>query len=305
MFKRFVMTGLGLLMAAPAMAQVKVELLLDQQQYLLKETLMVGVRVINHSGQTLNLAGDGWLSLIVEDREKFAVKRIADTTAPQPISIETTFMATQWIDIGRAFEFRENSRYSLRARVRIEQWSEEVFSPPIEFEIIKGTKLWEQQVGIPTAPGQQPDIRKYILQQANYLKELQLYARVTDVTEQKVFSVIRLAPMVQVSQPEAQIDTLNRLHVLIQVGMKIFLHVCLDPDGKMVLRNSYEITTARPGLKVSPAGGVYVNGGQRLLRWDDIPPSEVLSRPEPATPAVTPPSVAPEAASGLPAVADE
>jgi len=275
---------MALTLAVTAFAQVKVELLLEQRQFLLKETLGLGVRVINHSGRTLNLSGTNWLSLTVEDREDFVVKQLQEVPAPEPVVIETTYMATQWMDVGTVFDFRENNRYSLRARVHIEQWGEDVYSEPIEFEVIKGTRLWEQPVGLPGHPGEPPEIRKYILQQANYLKELQLYARVTDASEGMVYRVVRLAPMVQVSQPEAQIDTLNRLHVLTQVGMRQFMHLSLDPDGRLVLRNTYEVVSARPQLKVSPAGSVYVSGGRRLLRKDDIPPSAILSRPLPPRP---------------------
>ena len=51
---------IGLLLAAvmfsPVLnAQVKLELLLGQDQFLVKESVEIGVRVVNHSGQTLNL----------------------------------------------------------------------------------------------------------------------------------------------------------------------------------------------------------------------------------------------------------
>jgi hypothetical protein len=294
MLKSSLAIGLFLATAGATVAQVKVELLLEQKQYLLKESLMVGVRVVNHAGQTLNLAGTNWLSLTVEDREKFVVNRIEDVPSPQPLSLESTYRATQWVEIGRAFEFKENSNYTLRARVQIDQWSEEIFSDPVMFEIMKGTKLWEQRFGVPAATGAQPEMRKYILQQANYLNELQLYARVTDDSESFVYKVLRLAPMLLISQPEAQIDTLNRLHVLTQTGMRQFMHVCIDPAGEVVLRNTYAANNGRPQLKESPSGGVYVKGGTRLLRQDDVPGSALLNRPLPArpVPATNPPAAA-------------
>jgi hypothetical protein len=269
---------LFLTLAPSAQAQVRVELLLDQKQYLLKEPLPVGVRIINHAGQVLSISGTNWLSFTIEDREKFVVKRSTELVPPQAVTIESTYMGTQWIDIGQAFDFRENNNYTLRARVRIEQWGEDVYSDPVVFEIIKGTKLWDQEFGVPAPSGAPPEIRKYILQQANYLKELQLYARVTDASERMVYRVIRLAPMVQVSQPEAQIDTLNRLHVLTQVGLRQFLHVVLDHNGDVTLRNTYEAPSHRLQLRVSDSGGVFVAGGIRLLRKDDVPPSALLSQ---------------------------
>lgn len=285
MLKILPMIGLCLACAGSGMAQVKLELLLDQRQYLLKEPLELGIRLVNQSGQTLTIPGTNWLSLTVEDRDKFVVKTLAEMPAPQPVTIESTFMATQWIDIGDAFDFRENMSYQLNARVRIEQWGEDVYSKPVNFEIIKGTVLWHQQFGVPSEPGSPPQMRKYILQQANYLNELQLYVRVTDLTERIIFKARRLAPMLLISQPEAQIDGLNRLHVLTQFGMRQFMHLCVDAGGDLLLRNTYEASGGvRPVLKTTEAGGVFVKGGLRLLRQDDIPPSALLNQPLPARP---------------------
>lgn len=268
----------------PAMAQAKLEVLLEQKQYLLKEPLLVGIRLVNHSGQTLTVPGTNWLSLNIEDRDKFVVKKLIEVPAPEPVVVESTYMATQWIDIGDVFDFRENMSYKLNARVRIEQWGEDIYCKPVSFEIIKGTVLWEQPFGVPSEPGSPPQMRKYILQQANYLNDLQLYVRVTDPAERFVYKARRLAPMLLISQPEAQVDSLNRLHVLTQFGMRQFMHLCIDPDGEVQLRNTYEASGMRPILKVTDAGGVFVKGGQRLLRQDDIPPSALLNRPLPARP---------------------
>ncbi|HAV64163.1 MAG TPA: hypothetical protein DCY13_17580 [Verrucomicrobiales bacterium] len=285
--RRTLFAGLLILIfAGVGRAQLRVELLLEQKQYLINESLHIGVRLVNHTGQTLNITGTNWLSFTVEDTEGYFVRRVRDTPAPEPFEVESTYMATQWIDIHRAFAFRENASYSLRARVRIEQWNEDIYSNPVKFEIIRGTKLWEQRFGLPgSGQPNQPEIRKYILQQANYLDELQLYVRVTDESENYVFKVQRLAPMVQVSRPEAQIDTLMQLHVLTQVGRSQFLHLVVDPDANMILRNTYEGTSRqRPQLRVSPSGSVFVAGGVRQLRRDDLPPSPIFTRPLPEPP---------------------
>lgn len=278
MFKVPLMAGLTLAVFS-AHAQVKVELLLDQKQYLLREYLPVGVRIVNHSGQTLQFSGTAWLTFTVEDQQKLMVKQSADLPPPQPFSVDSSYMATQWIDIGQAFDLQDNHSYNLTARVHVGVWNQDFFSEPVHFEIIKGSKLWEQRIGIPGKPGQPPEIRKYLLQQANYLKELQLYVRVTDASESRVFNVLRLGPMIEISQPQAQIDALNQLHVLAQTGMRQFVHVCVDPDGHLVLRNTYEIAGKRPKLEVTKSGGVFVSGGNRMLRLDDIPPSAILSGP--------------------------
>jgi hypothetical protein len=281
----------GLLSAPMLHAQVKVEVLLrqerkqEQKQYLVKEPLEIGVRVVNHSGQKLNLTKGDWLSISVMDENDFAVKQIGAMPVAEDVSIESSYMATQWLDIGQTFDFKENARYSIRARVDVFDWSRDFYTDAKYFEMIRGASLWEQKFGVPVkTPGELPEIRNYILQQALYLAEPQLYLRITDDSGKTVHAVERLAPMIQVSRPEAQVDTLSRLHVFTQISMKDFVHIIIDPDGTIQQRDTYMIEGYRPTLKVSPSGGVYVAGGIRQLRRTDIPtPSVFLATAATAT----------------------
>lgn len=253
-------------------AQVKLELLLDQDQFLVKESVEIGVRVVNHSGQTLNLKKGDWLSVSVVDSDDFAVRQIGAMPIPEDVSIESSYMATQWLDIGETFDFRENSRYTVRARLDVKDWKRDYYSKAKNFEMIRGASLWEQKIGVPTEQaGGVPEFRTYVLQQALYLKKPQLYVRITDESGNNVYAVQRIAPMIQVSRPEAQVDTLSRLHVFTQVSMKDFVHVVIDPKGDIQQRHTYQIGGYRPSLKVSPSGGVFVAGGVRKLRRTDIP----------------------------------
>ncbi len=267
----------AVLFASTLHAQVKVEVLLRQNQFLVKETLEVGVRVVNHSGQPLKLTKGDWLTLSVIDENDFAVKQITAMPVAEDITVESSYMVTQWLDIGQSFEFKENARYSVRARVDVFDWKRDFYSEPRKFEMIRGASLWEQKFGVPPkAPGMEPEFRTYILQQALYLTEPQLYLRITDESGKNVYSVERLAPFIQVSRPEAQVDTLSRLHVFTQISMRDFVHIVIDPDGKIQQRDTYVIEGYRPTLKVSPSGGVYVAGGTRQLRRTDIPTPRIF-----------------------------
>src|SRR5947199_371866 len=83
-------------------------------------------------------------------------------------------------------------------------------SKPKNFEISKGARIWEQEFGVPTE-GAAPEPRKYALQQANYLKRMMLYARITDLNENKVYKVFPIGPLLSFSKPEAQIDRASNL----------------------------------------------------------------------------------------------
>jgi hypothetical protein len=77
--------------------------------------------------------------------------------------------------------------------------------------------------------------------------------------------------MLSFSDPEAQIDRANNLHVLLQTGPHTFTYTVLDPNGNLLARQFHEYTRARPSLHNNNEGEVYVGGGRRLLTWDDIP----------------------------------
>src|SRR5437762_750331 len=80
--------------------------------------------------------------------------------------------------------------------------------------------------------GGEPELRRYALLQAAYLKQLTLYARVSDVNEVRVFKVYPIGPMVSFSKPEGQVDKTSNLHVLWQVGARSFQYVVVSPEGE-------------------------------------------------------------------------
>ena len=141
------------------------------------------------------------------------------------------------------------------------------------FDLIAGTTLWEQDVGISAPEGsrQAPEVRKYALQQAFHLKQMKLYARVTDQSGSRVIGVFPIGPLLSFSTPEHQIDKSSNLHVLYQVGAKNFNYSVINPDGKLLIRQTYEYTDTRPGLRMDKQARIYVVGGNRRVAFDDLP----------------------------------
>jgi hypothetical protein len=136
--------------------------------------------------------------------------------------------------------------------------------------------VWEQDFGVPgsTADGGTPEVRKYALQRAMHLKRMQLYFRLTDSAESRIFKVFPLGPLMTFSDPEHLIDRESRLHILFQTGAKSFNYTIVGPDGGLVLRQTHEYTTTRPILKLDREGKVRVWGGIRKPERDDFPPAE-------------------------------
>jgi len=266
--------GCSLALAPLVSAQVSAEVTLDQDQFLPGESLEVGVRITNFSGQTLHMGKDAdWLHFTIEGRDNYIVPTTGDAPVRGEFEVESSTVATRRVDVAPYFALTAPGRYLVTATVKLKQWDQELVSKPRAFNIIAGTKLWEQDFGVPNAAGQPPEVRKYALQQAIHLKQMKLYARVTDPSESRVFRAFPIGPMISFSKPECQIDKSSNLHVLYQTGARSFNYSVINPDGRLLVRQNYEYTDTRPVLRADRAGQIFIGGGARRISADDLPPS--------------------------------
>ena len=118
---------------------------------------------------------------------------------------------------------------------------------------------------MPTTPtNATPEVRKFILQQANYLKsQLRLYVRLTDASGAKTFRVFPIGPMVSFGRPEPQVDKFSNLHLLYQEGPHSFNYTVVNPDGEIIARRTYDYVDKRPRLQPDAEGKILVTGGVR------------------------------------------
>ncbi|HEV2391258.1 MAG TPA: hypothetical protein VG146_02740 [Verrucomicrobiae bacterium] len=258
-----------------ARAQVTVQVTQDQLQFLQGETLPAAVRITNLSGQTLHLgAGSDWLVFFVEMRDGPIVAKLGEVPVAGEFDLESSKVAIKHVNLAPYFSITEPGHYDVIATVRIPQWGREITSAPQYFDIIDGAKLWEQEVGVPKKPGAPdsfPEIRKYILQQANYLKgELRLYLRVVNQYG-KVFRVFQVGPIVSFGHPDPQVDQDSNLHLIYQNGATSFSYTVFNPDGDLLVRQKYEYANTRPRLRMDQDGHINVVGGMRVVSARDVP----------------------------------
>jgi hypothetical protein len=256
-------------------AQVTVEVTLDQEQFLPGEALPAVVRITNRSGQTLHLGSDAaWLRFSIESREGSVVLKKGEAPVVEAFSLESSKRAIKRVDLEPYFNLAKAGRYSIVAAVTVKEWNQQITSDPKSFDIIEGSKLWEQEIGVPNpgaASNPTPEVRKYTLQEAYHLqKNLMLYLRLTDATG-KINKVFPIGPMVSFGQPDPEVDQLSNLHVLYQNGPHSFDYTVINPDGDVLLHQGYEYTT-RPRLQADGNGNFTVVGGVRRMASDDVPP---------------------------------
>jgi hypothetical protein len=288
------MLTLLLACAAPLAAQVTVEVRQDQEQYLPGEAMPLAVRITNRSGETLSLgAEEDWLTFSSEGQDGEVVPKLGDAPVAGQFFLESSKVAIKHVDISPFFSFPQSGHYSVVATVRIPGWDHDLVSRPKGFDIIEGAKLWEKDFGVPKAGGStnaMPEIRRYMLQQANYLRgELRLYLRVLDATG-KVLRVLPIGTMLSFSRPEPQVDKFSNLHVLYQNGPHTFSYTQYTPDGELLARQFYDYGNARPRLRLDEDGTIAVMGGARKQTKNDFPPPPPTISEN--TPGPTPPPAA-------------
>ncbi|MCU0784409.1 MAG: arrestin family protein [Verrucomicrobia bacterium] len=281
---------LGLLLLTPLTplpAQVVVEVTIEQEQFLPGETLPVAVKIKNRSGQTLHMGREAdWLTLSVESRDGLVVAKSGEAPVTGEFTVESSQVATKQVDLSPYFALTRPGRYSVIATVRIKEWDGQATSAPKPFDIINGAKLWSQDFGVPAVAGatnQPPEIRRYTLLQANYLrKQLRLYLRLTDDSEGRVFKVVTIGPLVGLSRPEQQVDQFSHLHVLYQNGAHTFSYTVINPDGEIIVRQTHDYVSSRPRLRPGKDGRIVVAGGARRVTDNDLPaPKKNEDEPKP------------------------
>jgi hypothetical protein len=273
--------GLALLAFFSASAQVTVEVTMEQDQFLPGESLPVAVKITNQSGQQLHLGAEAnWLTFSVESADGFVVVKNAEVPVAGKFDLVSSKVAIKRADLQPYFGLSRPGRYRVIATLRIKDWSVEMASQVKNFDVITGAKLWSQNFGVPAPAGMSnaaPEIRKYALEQANYLRsQLQLYVQVSDAAESHVFKVVPIGKMVSFSKPETQLDSFSNLHVLWQSGAAIFTYAVVTPDGGLVKQEIYDYAGVRPRLNLN-SGGVMVSGGVRRARAVEMP---VLKTPD-------------------------
>lgn len=266
---------IALFLSTAIQAQVTLEVTMDQDQYIAGESVIVAVRVVNYSGRTITLGRESdWLKLSVGSPDGFVVQQRSAVPVTGEFNVASSERGTRRVNLTPHFDFAKPGTYNVSAKVKIPGFAQELTSKPLAFYLARGTKVWEQEFGVPgstNGPGGAPEVRKYALQQAMHLKKMRLYLRVTDPGESRVVATYALGPLLSFGQPEHIVDGKSNLHVLYQAGRKSFLYTIIDPDGRLTLRQTHDFAADRPTLKMSLGNEVNVVGGVRHPMDNDIP----------------------------------
>src|SRR5690348_13831372 len=102
---------LAVITLSAAHAQVTVEVVLPQKEFLPGETLLAAVRITNRSGQKLHLgAGEDWLRFDVESKEGSVVAKLSDPDVAGEFDLDSLKVATKRVDLAPHFNITQLGR---------------------------------------------------------------------------------------------------------------------------------------------------------------------------------------------------
>lgn len=135
-----------------ASAQVNVDILSDQDEFLPSEAIPLAVKITNRSGQQLHLgADDSWLTFSVESADGFDVVKNSEVPVQGEFDLYSSQAAFKKVDIEPYFQMNRPGRYKVTATLHIKVWSVTINSAPKTFDVVTGVKLWSQNFGVPSA----------------------------------------------------------------------------------------------------------------------------------------------------------
>lgn len=262
----------ALCLGSAARAQIELRLATEREFFLPGEELDVAVKVANFSGGPLTLGEQpDWIRFTVERSDSGVVNKLSEVSESGSFTLEHATVGTLHFDLMPHFVLDRPGNYRVVAQATTPKSAEIYSSEAKSFEIVSGVRLNPDRVLGVTLPDGTIVKRKYILQQVNFLRKLQLYLRVTDGEENRIFKVTKLGPVVTFDPPRWVVDRQNCFHVLHRIDANTSAYHMFEPDGQAVRRELHRYTTTTPELRVNEAGEVAVIGGVRRPSPGDIP----------------------------------
>jgi len=263
-----------------ALGQIELRLSMDREHFLAGEDLEVAVKVANFSGAPLKLGERGdWLKFSLERSDSGVVNKRSEVEESGSFTLEHATVGTLRFNLTPHFAVDRPGSYRVTAQATLPNSGEVFNSDAKTFEIVRGVQLNPDRVLGVNLPDGTTVRRKFILQQVNFLRKVQLYLRITDGDETANIKVASLGNLVSFDPPKWVVDRQNRFHVLHRVDAANNSYHVFLPDGTLERRELYRFTASTPELRVNEAGEVAVVGGIRRPSPGDIPSSKTNRPP--------------------------
>jgi hypothetical protein len=130
------------------------------------------------------------------------------------------------------------------------------------FAVTDGSVLWKDKIGV-NKSGQPTSYREMSLLSFQEDDRMTLYVRIREERTGRVVATYAIGRLVLQQEPQATLDGDSNLHAFFLTGPKLYRHIVIDPDGKKLSEDIYEVKNAStPELKIAQSGAVRVAGGE-------------------------------------------
>ncbi len=235
-------------------AQIQVGIQIDRDQFLLYEPIPVKLTVLNNSGAPLKTSGD-WLSFIITEQNGAGIRKDNKLTI-EPLALESGNRKTITINITPLYSIRELGAYHVQGVVEIE--GVQHVTPVTMVNVANGVTVWSESKPV---NGVQ---RVYsLIRFSPSSTNTQVFARIEEPSENKVYATYSLGDMVSFITPESKFDSQGFLHVLHPKGQGFYRYSRITSSGVLENQADYRSSSqGRPALQLGTDGVVMVQGGQ-------------------------------------------
>lgn len=256
----------ALILSAPgAMAQLQVTLDMNRTRYVAFEPVQATVTIANRAGKDIVLgdpSGRPWLSFNVDRIGGDSVLPYQGNPRLRPHVLGRGETIRETISLGRYYPLGALGNYSVRANVYFSEFGQHLVSNVRSFAVTDGSTLWKDQIGV-TRPGQPTSYREMSLLSFQEDEKMTLYVRIREPRTGRVLATYPIGRLVLQQEPQATLDSDSNLHAFFLTGPKLYRHIVIDPDGRMISEQVHEARNAStPELKIAQGGAVRVAGGQ-------------------------------------------
>ncbi len=261
-----------LLGAAPAVAQIQVDLAIKRTLFLAYEPLLVSVTLRNLSGNPLPLTDSQaarWFGFQVETLDGRPIAPHDSSHVNPPIVLQPGEQLRRTVNLTPLFPIAEFGGYRVRASIHSAGHNRFFTSPPLTVEITDGRPVFRKTVGVPGT-----GVQRHISLLSHRLpSSTQLYIRIEDPERGRVLCTHRLGRLVSNGPPEVELDRNNDIHILQNSAPKEFLYSHIGLDGRVIARKAYTQTSRRPALRINADGSLAVSGARENLPPDTTHPA--------------------------------
>lgn len=277
MWRGYLFLLVGCFLSQNAHAQLlQVMMTTDRNNFLPNQAVVVKLAIRNVSGQKVMLAdGVDWIKFSAHDGRGIPVLRNGNPPQGKSVLVDNGKSHLWTFQMAPIFDFSKPGVFTIHARIKIRQFNNHILDVrPMKFQVVAGVKIAEMRRGVaPRQVGQPPDLRTYTLRSTRVHGRTHIFLRVegTRGNEMRIYNVLDLGRKVPFGKPQMEMDPKGITHVFFQFYAKNFRYFQVDPEGQLLVRQTYFFQQYPPALVRDDDGRVGITGARREMMEDDFP----------------------------------